>query len=351
MFEPKQNWATLSAIQLGGTISLPVFLTGYFLGCHYSRETAITQLIIGNILLLAVSFAYLRVIVVYRVITMDMANFIFGKMGASVAGMSMLVSMLGWTAIQWQFMKNAASHLGADQGDFLRFILQGSSSNISVPVFYGLIMVLSLGGGMLFDLPTFYRHARTKRHGRVSLIFLWLIAVLGMESLGLMVAENQGALHWVDQHKPIIFSLIVVTGVLSNMVNIYSGSMVIHRLFAYRLKVAAMVMLAISLIVSLIPIGVHLPVFLEFMGASAEVVLCVTLTTVFIHGLSLETCSMAEKKVNQQIYFLTMLFMFLAYASGLSWFNNVVADVAVICVSLMLIYDGVKKYEAKNKVC
>lgn len=349
-FKPSQNWLQLSAIQWGGAFSLPVFLIGYFLGNQYDVITAIFELLAGNGVLLLISLAYLHVIIQYRMITVDMAKLIFGPAGIAFAGFSLFVSLFGWAVIQWQFIKNAMVNVIQPQGNFLTFVLRGSSSVTftTVPKLLGFMMVLSVASGLLFDLPTFYRHARTKNQGKISLCLVWMVGVLGMESFGLFVAKSQTMLAVISREKLIFVCVIVLTGVLTNALNIYSAGMVMNRLFKVNAMRSMLVISTLTLMLSAVTIGAHLPLLLELMGASAEAILCITLTTVLLRGLTLHALSQQQRVSNQVIYFLTMILMILGCVSRMPFFKDILLDVAVVSVSLMLLTERVKKYEATN---
>jgi cytosine permease len=350
MFEAKQNAITLSAIQLGGALSLPVFMIGYFLGCHGRFELVMIELVLGNSLLLLISLAYFRVIMHYRLVTVDMAKLLFGNMGVMFAGVSMLMSMLGWSVIQFQFMKNACFNVIEPQSEFLNFILQGNTEkiNTSFSFMLGFVTVFSVASGLLFDLPTFYRHAKTKIDGCVSLIFIWMMAVLGTETLGLVVAKSQMALTTIDHHPAIFLILILLTGLSTNALNIYSAGMITNRLFKLNLRKGIIGITISSLVLCFIPIGGHLSVLLELMGSSAEAILCMTLSYVFIKGLTLETLPLYQKQINQQFFFATLLVMLCAFVSNNAYLSNIVVNVAVVSLSLMFVYYGVKKHATKN---
>lgn len=350
MFKPSQNWLQLSAIQVGGAFSLPVFMIGYFLGCHYSFKVALLQLMIGNSLLLVISLAYLRVIVIYRLITVEMGRLIFGRVGEVFASVSMLMSMLGWCVIQWQFMKNASVSFLHQQGNFLSDILQGNlqTSTASLTFLVGLMMVVSVAAGLLFDLPTFYRHARSQGHGMISLVLLWMVAVLGIECFGLFAAQNHGILGWINHHRWGFLVFILLTGSLTNGLNVYSSGMVINRLFKIDSKRAMILVIALTGALSVYPIGDQLPILLQWMGASGEAILCVTLSSVFLKGMALESLTDRERRVNQHVYFISLFVMVVAFISPVEILKNMVVTVAIVSIGLMCIYYGVKFNEATN---
>lgn len=350
MFQPRQNWLQLSAIQMGGAFSLPVFIIGYFLGSHYRINTALFQIFIGNSILLMISLAYLRVIVRHRVITIDMARFLFGNIGNHFAGISTLISMLGWSVIQWQFIANACVSFIQKKSNFLMFVLQGDAVSIDHPKSFvlGLLIVFSVASGLLFDLPTFYRHARTETQGKISLSLLWMLAVLGVESLGVMAANHQGTLNFIDGHRLGFVVLIVITGFLTNGLNIYSAGMMINRLFHIDSIRAMVFVVGLTGVVSMVPIGTHLPVMLQLMGASAETILCVTLTTVHLKGLSLTCLTELERRENQQVFFLTMIIMLLTSLWSAFILKNSVVVIAIVSVGLMFINNRKYRNEATN---
>lgn len=352
MFTPKQNWVKLCAIQLGGALSLPVFMIGYFLGSHFDLEIAVLQLCLGNIVIVLLSLAYMRVIANYRVITVEMAGYLYGNAGVVFAGASMLISLLGWTVLQWQFMKNACLAAFYHQDHFLLRILEGSAAanHKTITLSLGFMMILSVASGMLFDLPTFYRHARSRQDGYISLTILWLMIVPLMEGLGVVLAKYQGVLLVIDRNRVVLLAFILITGILTNVLNIYSASMVMNRLFQTRQVKALVLILFVTLMLSAVTIGDHLPMMLELIGASAEAIFCMTMSYVLIHGLTLDQIDQPAKHRHQKIYFITMGFMFASLVFHLPYINDVLISIATVSAGLMFFYYGVLSNEKNTNI-
>lgn len=104
MAESTQNWRQLSIIQIGGAICLPVMMVGQILAQMYGLTSALLVILIGNLLLFAMasvtSFAGAK----EKKSTAEFAIDLFGHRGKGFFSGAMVISVVGWFAIQLQLM-------------------------------------------------------------------------------------------------------------------------------------------------------------------------------------------------------------------------------------------------------
>jgi len=278
----QQNWRQLTSIQVGGAICLPVIMIGQTLSQNYGFASAMIAILIGNILLLVLGVVSANMSHAKQKTTVENAVEYFGQRGVSLFACAMIVTMVCWFGIQLNLMSISLIDLlpfatPAPELTIAVNIVIGSLisvvalygirslnilSNLSMPVLVGTLGYalflkdgdaaritdpMSLGGislviaaaiGVIIDLPTYFRHARTKKDGIVSIILIFGVALPVIEFVGVYLAtfSSEGTVLEVLKTKDgylwnmWVALFLVLAGWTTNNTNLYSGVMSLEYL-------------------------------------------------------------------------------------------------------------------------
>ncbi len=338
-----QNWFQLSAIQLSGALSFPMLMIGYYLGLYEPSKTVVEQIVLGNIISLILGIFYLFPILKYRVITVEMASFLYGKVGLTICSLSLLITLIGWSVIQMQFIDNAVSSIFANQGDWLNQLLTGGHqySRVSISFSLGLIMIITSGCTLIFDLPTFFRYAKNKNHGVLGLGVIYCIGIIFIQLLGLYLSQHQQTVLNLSHYQKLFGVGIIVTGLFTNAINIFSSGMILHKLYKMPLKLAYLIPSIVVLAGAQIAIIGRLPEFLEWMSCCAEIILSMTLAYIVIKGLDLSLINVKDKRAHYFIFMLTLMCVTIGQITNFKYLSDSFIVAGLISFILTLIYHKV----------
>lgn len=375
----KQSWFTLSCLQLSGALSLPVIMIGYYLGQHYSLENCLIQIVLGNLSLFFLAAFYITVISKNKLLTVELAQCLLGPGGTALCAAGMVLSLLGWSAIQIHLLAATTSHfylavLGSALflyfltcknlaylarinkiilpflvGSLGYFLVTAPQAGVTTPQLgtepfkLGLVMILTAGSGLVFDLPTFYRHAATPRQAILSLALIFLLSLPLIEGLGIYLAahySNNG--NWLQSfinsfNLPTLF-LLISSGLLGSCLNLYSATMILNSTLGFSYRKMLFLCCGLSALLSLINLEQKLSVFLEIINLNAEIITVLIFIYVFFKGSQLPHPKPAQKRMHQAIFYLTIGFASCTKIFRLSLFNDLFLDTAFISCALMTIY-------------
>jgi len=339
----QQKWTELSSIQLGGAICLPIILIGHEVAKTAGLGAALIALVIGNLLLFALSLIASVMSVESRKTTAENAERYFGRVGTVFFALMISVSLACWFAIQTQVMSHDVgqllhSRLGIAVPEFL---LNGLFAAIMIGcAFFGLkgvtllanctlpLMILTLGASVYFqathseksilqeeitgfspagislviaavisavvDLPTFFRHAATKRDALITSVVTFLIGVPLVELIGVLLGywASSGsltdALTCVDMplFQIWVCLFIVFAGWTTNNTNFYSAAMSLTSLSSTITEKRSYVLVGIAcLTLSFLPLMQNLMLVLDCMG-----IFVASMGGVVLTGYSLSRC-------------------------------------------------------------
>lgn len=337
-----QNGFQLSAIQLSGALSFPMLMMGYYLGLYEPSRTAAEQIILGNVISFLLGTFYLFPILKYRVITVEMASFLYGKVGLTICSLSLLITLIGWSVIQMQFINHAVSSIFANQADWLNQLLTGGQaiSAIKLSFSLGLIMIITSGCALIFDLPTFFRYAKNKRHGVLGLLIIYCIGIVAIQLLGLYLSKNQQMVLNLSHYQKLFGVGIIVTGLFTNAINIFSSGMILNKLYKMPLKWAYLTPSIVVLAGAQIAIIDKLPEFLEWMSCCAEIILSMTLAYLIVKGLNLTLINLNDKRAHYYIFMLTLGCVLLGQVANLKLLSDSFIVSGFISFILTLAYHG-----------
>jgi|694.fasta_scaffold35750_3 cytosine permease len=277
-----QNWLQLSSIQIGGTICLPVIIIGQTLSQTYGFYSAAAAIFLGNLLLLLLGFVSSKMSYERRKNTMENARDFFGKWVVFLA-FSLLLCVLGWFAIQlnmmslsvldlfsikqsrtfWLFFSNLALGLimtfaGLKGLKAINFLANVSLPLLAFTLIYalftagkaapaheqlpfslgGISLVMALAVGVVLDLPTFFRHAATRKDGYLSIFIIFGLSIPFLEMIGVYLANGMGGtiLDVLKREDSFLWNIwiacfLILAGWTTNNLNLYSGVVCLESIF------------------------------------------------------------------------------------------------------------------------
>lgn len=286
-----QSWRQLTSIYVGGALCLPVILIGQELCQHYGLLTSLCAILIGNMLLLFLGLAASAMGTSCRKNTMEHAETYFGRRGAAVFALVMIISMLSWFAIQLNMMSlsiiemvQLATSLQLKPwianiilGTLITILakrgMKGMSllSDIGLPVMIvtlgwavfsaqpppitetaaplinmgGISLVMAASIAVVIDTPTFFRYARTPRDGTVTTWILFCVALPVIEGIGVYLAASMpGAtiLETLNGRHGLYWNLwvaafLLLAGWTTNNTNLFSAIVCMESLYPKGSKV------------------------------------------------------------------------------------------------------------------
>lgn len=257
----------LTLLLCGGVVSMPVVVVGHILAEKYGTLCAISAIAIGNALLCAVGFLTAHLALTYRASTSDTVLRIGGAPLGKVFSVAMIVSMLGWFAVQCSLLVEFAAHywsapqwlialavgatlIVAAMGNITRLLQLSEKLGPLVLVFaivmFGcsvgeariilgdpsfwpaLSLVVATSLGVVIDVPTYYRLAASRMEAFVS-IFVLVLAMTFVEILGVVLA---GQTAFSDIIMSPFGIVMAASGWLMNVNNLYSAVVSSQTLFA-----------------------------------------------------------------------------------------------------------------------
>jgi len=275
----KQSWWQLGAIQLTGVTSLPILIGSILLINNSNFISAILTLILANILLWIIRLLIINMSFVGRKSAIDISRDYFGTFGSYFIAVLLLVSTLAWFVMQTTLASNALSYLipieknlginrfmqiGVLIGIFSTlFCMNGIKiikwvSVISLPLILlaligilfgsdtalpqkttngisisGLPLILTTSLGITIDIPTFFRHSRSKKDSVNAITFIQILSFfIGLGGIflgsviepwfGINTNNNLVTSGFLLKGSLIVF--IFVSAICANISNVYSSS-------------------------------------------------------------------------------------------------------------------------------
>lgn len=315
----QHNWWQLSTIQIGGVICLPVIMIGQALSQNYGFASAIAAVILGNTVLLALGLIVARMSHEKRKTTMENAADFFDARGTKFFAMAMVFSLVCWFGIQLNMMTlgvidllSISSHKGIWQiilncglGALITFVaLYGIKgfrvlSNISLPLLLftlgyafftleikptsvkhpfsigGTSLVIALAIALVTDLPTYFRHAKERKDGMISILIIFAFVLPLLEVLGIYLSMGEHTGSILDTLKRGEGSLwnawialfLILAGWTTNNVNLYSSAICLQTIIkGVSLRKMTLVVGTIGTTLSFIDLLAHLELVLDIIG-------------------------------------------------------------------------------------
>lgn len=272
------SWIYLSAIQVGGSICLPVIMIGHILCQHYGLMAALLAILIGNLLLFFLGLATTSMGAVGRKSTAECTSLYFGESGSRLFAALMICCTIGWFAIQLNMMNLSVDmFVGSTNSLQLNSVILGGLitlfamnglnmigkiANLSIPfllITFGWILwdipssqkkeletlpftwnaislVMAVSIASVIDLPNFFKYARSKRDGIMTIALLFGVATPLIEGVGVYISyaspdlslvealQNSGMGKWAA-------CFLLLGGWLTNNANLFSATVSAEKLF------------------------------------------------------------------------------------------------------------------------
>lgn len=373
MNEAKQTALALTAVQLSGAVSLPIILAGYFVGSHYETYSGLLLIAIGNCVLLTLALIYTHMGYRYQYITVELIAKFYGERGILLCGISLLVLLLGWSVIQYHLISVALQTMfGMTQQKYIlagtfvtalatyfaichglhRFALinkvlipaillvlllalqQISHRAVTLPpmrelpAIIGLIMIMTTAGGLVFDCPTYYRHAQSLAALRVSLLLLFALIIPVIEVMGFYLAkysvlalDGNSLTGLLQQFNVAGLLFLCVSSLLSNCLNIYSATLVAKHFVAISYNKVLFTFCMISACISLSHSSDSMLTYLEAINCLAGIILLMVVTERLMQGSHLNALSKRQQRRHEYLLYLT-----------------------IVCVAMLQCVAGLKQY-------
>jgi purine-cytosine permease-like protein len=334
----RHNFIDLTLIQVGGFLCPPAVMLGFILSMNYGISTAALSIMLGNIILALLAIPIGMSASKTRKPTIEYVKQIAGNLGAKIAAAGSLLVMAGWFAINLNltsesllssFAHGQASEmrislnlligilimLAVSRGiEFLKHL-----SKLTVPLFVvamgctfaillsrnsidyaaietpkialsAILLVVAGAFSMIFDLPTYFRFAQSKKDSTISIIIIFVIAMSIVEMLGVVFYLLSPANSLVEMLTStggillICFNTLFLTvaGFTTNNGNLYVSSINISALLPgiphnSRILIAGIISIALSLM----DVLAHYETLLQ----TVLVILACITALIFIHAL------------------------------------------------------------------
>ncbi len=322
----RQNWRQLLVVQVGGSICLPVLMVGQTLCNLYGGIAALIAIILGNIILFAMAWVTSQAGSQRQKSTAEFAVDLFGENGKRFFAGAMVISMVGWFAIQLRLIGSCLGTSlsmifieGAKYESWLTFgstILLGgmialvsirglygvtlmakvvapllaftisyalylgapysSEYNVEMIEYTGISLVISCSIAAVIDLPTFFCNARSNKDAGVAALVLFLIAMPLIEGAGVFLSMGTGNIEFVDSIKELssnymwkgwVTAFLILAGWATNNANMYSAAVSLKPLLPTKTQQFRLLLVClIGTIVAIFPILNRLEFFLNTIG-------------------------------------------------------------------------------------
>jgi len=283
----KQSWWQMTSIQIGGVICLPILMAGQELARTYGFAKAALLIIIGNSLLFLLGLVKIRMAYKNKKTTIQNAKDYFDKKGTKLFASTIIVSLVGWFAIQLNLISlSVEKGLGAILGynpinPLILNIIIGAIitlaalkgiralnklSDISMPVlaiamgytlykafvyggvssapviagsYKGISLVLASSLLAIIDFPTYYRFAKSLKDGVISILATVILATSAIELIGTYVAIKLPGATILETltaysgtyYQVFILLFLVLAGWTTNNANLYSSSVTLENIY------------------------------------------------------------------------------------------------------------------------
>ncbi len=265
-----QSYIHLASIQ-SASLGLPAVVLGQQLTQQYGAGIAICSILVGNLILWAISMSIISMAIVDRTNAVQNVRNYLGKYGALFMTVILMIAFLDWFVLQINSsIPSIGNYFDLKQGDILvrtgagigfvtalfaiggiRFIKWASvaslpglfcyyaysifqSSHSAFPsVNWGFSMpaiiatVLTLLPGAI-NLPTFFRHARSRADCYLALtIMMMLISFFEISTIWMNLSGDSIMTYMRSEHPFYSFFtlvFVILTLILTNLLNIYFAS-------------------------------------------------------------------------------------------------------------------------------
>lgn len=329
------SWRHLAAIQIGGAVCLPIFVVGHAMAMQFGFLSALAAVVIGNGVLLFLGLAAANFAARTRMTTAEAAAYTFGEVGRPYFALALIISLMGWFAIQLDMMGLMAGKLlGIEATKGINLAIGGvitlaalrgykgleTLANVCLPLLIATVAYavfdasktpltatleneIALGGitvamaaaiGAVIDMPTFFRMAKSSKDGLIAAAILFGIALPLLEGVGIYLAGHGQSENVADSlagsspsalWKMWVALFIILAGWTTNNTNLYSAAISLKSLFNVKSEIKAQIALGIvGTMLSTLNLQENLFLFLEGLGVMLAAAGGVMLVNQFDYG-------------------------------------------------------------------
>ncbi|CRX39532.1 putative cytosine permease [Estrella lausannensis] len=329
------SWRHLAAVQIGGAVCLPIFVVGHAMAMEFGFLSALVAVVAGNGVLLLLGLSAANFAAKTRMNTTEAAAYTFGEVGRPYFALAIIISMMGWFAIQLDMMGLMAGKLLGIEATKGINLLIGSMitlaalrgykgletlANICLPLliatvayavfdaskspftvtfeqeiaFGGVTVAMAAAIGAVIDMPTFFRMAKSSKDGLIAAAILFGVALPLLEGVGIYLAGHGQSENVADSlagssssavWKVWVALFILLAGWTTNNTNLYSAAISLKSLLHAQSEVKAQIALGIvGTLLSTLNLQDNLFVFLECLGVMLAAAGGVMLVNQFSYG-------------------------------------------------------------------
>jgi cytosine permease len=310
------SWKQLASIEIGGAICLPVILIGHTLCMKYGFVSALIAILAGNLFLFAIALFSARLSVEKRYTTPEMAEQHFGPRGVRLFALILMLTKLGWFAIQLTMMSESIrttfglsiplSALNIGLGCLIVLVALfglraiGLLSSASLPMMVGtMLLALYFGAQRPFtilpsqglgieaisvaiaaaitavlDMPTYFRFAKSPKDAYIAVGSLFLLALPLIETVGVLLASFHPGKSMVTTLLGTSFLwncwvtlFFILAGWTTNNTNLYSANICFGALLKHLPEPKRIALLGtFGIALSLVPLLPSFTLGLQIMG-------------------------------------------------------------------------------------
>ncbi len=264
----KYSYIKLSLIQVSGYVSLPALMIGFMLCQNYGFGTACSSIVVANLLLALLAIPIANNALIHRQTSSERVEFLFGKNAGKISSLALALALVGWFAINVEaasktlpssiynniliggFITLAVSYgieslrkiaslivpiFGFAVLSSLILLLEGSAISLSIalPSINAVMIAFAAPFTILFDLPTYYRFAKSKFDSIASIVISLFIIMSALQFVGCLfciIANGQGDIVSTlvnlesSELSALNIASIVLGTIIVNNCNLYSAS-------------------------------------------------------------------------------------------------------------------------------
>ena len=264
----KYSYIKLSLIQVSGYVSLPALMIGFMLCKNFGIGAAISSIVIANLLLALLAIPIATNALKHQLTSAERVEQLFGKNAGKISALALALALTGWFAINIEAAsKTLPSNIFSNLlvGGFitlvvsygieslrkianlivpifgfaiiasLAFLLEGSSISLTLalPSISAVMIAFAVPFTILFDLPTYYRFAKSKFDSIASIVISLFITMSALQIVGCLfclLANGQGdivsALVNLESSpfSALNIASIVLGTIIVNNCNLYSAA-------------------------------------------------------------------------------------------------------------------------------
>ncbi|PIS02046.1 MAG: hypothetical protein COT85_07875 [Chlamydiae bacterium CG10_big_fil_rev_8_21_14_0_10_42_34] len=325
-----QNFWQLASIQASAS-GIPVIIVGGQVAAKFGAGVGITSIILGNLILWLIGTAVISMTASGRNNALQNINSYLGKLGGTSAAIFLVLAFLSWYIIQINSATKAISslvlynnnslRLGAALGAFISLLSIGGivlikkyctaifpflicfaaysmfehATNIDITSSWGfsllgIFAVVSTNLAGIVNLPTFFRHSRSRSDSYLGLS-LMIIFTMILQAYTVVIGFNNPISLSSDN---MVFSVFLITFIIlslisANLVNIYFASAGWEMIFPHRKSnkeyviIGLLGTLAYTFIQLTAPMQFFLDVAENFIASLGIILLLSFLTKTFEH--------------------------------------------------------------------